>query len=51
MSYEEIIAGVAEEIGLNRKLVDKIYKSYWNDPSPIEQVLGIPRSLIQLVVG
>lgn len=29
MSYEEIIAGVAEEIGLNRKLVDKIYKAYW----------------------
>lgn len=29
MSYDEIIAEVAEEVGLNRKLVDKIYRSYW----------------------
>lgn len=29
MSYEEIIASVAESTGLSKTLVDRTYKAYW----------------------
>ena len=29
MTYEEIISQVGQSTGLNKELVDKIYKSYW----------------------
>lgn len=29
MSYEEIIAQVASETGLPKKLIDRTYKAYW----------------------
>lgn len=29
MSYDEIIAKVASDLGLPKRLVDKTYKSYW----------------------
>lgn len=29
MTYEEIIAKVADSTGLSKKLVDRTYKSYW----------------------
>lgn len=29
MTYEEIIARVADSLGLSKQLVEKIYKAYW----------------------
>lgn len=40
MTYEEIVAKVAEDTGLSRKLVDRTYKSYWK--AVREYVTSIP---------
>ena len=29
MTYEEIVAKVAEDVGLSKTFVDKTYKAYW----------------------
>ena len=29
MTYEEIVSGVADSLGLDKRLVDRAYKAYW----------------------
>lgn len=40
MTYSEIMASVASDVGLSRNLVDKIYKAYWR--AVREHIKAIP---------
>ena len=40
MTYEEIVEDVAENLGLEKKLVDRVYRSYWR--AVREYIVSIP---------
>ena len=40
MTYEEIVEDVADNLGLEKKLVDRVYRSYWR--AVREYIVSIP---------
>lgn len=45
MSYEEIVAKVAEDNGLSKKFVDKVYKAYWKAVREYIKALPLKKDL------
>lgn len=45
MTYEEIVANVADTTGLNEKLVDKTYRAFWRAVREYIQALPLKEDL------